>query len=172
MKVYLSGKMTGLAEKEIWNNFRKVEIWLSDKKRFDTIESIINPAVTYAMQNIKAFSYEDWLRVDFAMLDACDAVFLLPNWEDSMGAKLEIAYAFKHGKEVFYPRCSSAPKHKQNKKFRFNKEKYNIFEVNPELTKRVTLEVEKYKIKKSAENLLDSIVENIAVRNLTKEIED
>ena len=92
MKVYISGKMTGLSEEKIWDNFRKVETFLvkhgvhGNKK----LESIMNPAVTYAMQKFNAFSYEDWLHIDFAMLDACDAVALLPNWKDSFPFYLQM----------------------------------------------------------------------------------
>ena len=176
MKVYLSGKMTGLSEEEIWNNFRKVETWLSTGNPSDNnnnpIESIMNPAVTYAMQNYKAFSYEDWLHIDFAMLDACDAVCLLPNWKDSMGAKREIAYAYKHGKDVFYPRYSVAPRNEHNKKFKFGKEKYNTFETDPGRTKQIALEVEKYDVKKKAEALFDSFAEDIAAKKLASEVEE
>ena len=174
MKVYLSGKMTGLSEEKIWKNFRIVESWLAEK---DTntdngapIESIMNPAVTYAMQKYDAFSYEDWLHVDFAMLDACDGVVLLPNWKDSMGAKREIAYAYKHGKEVFYPVLYYTPRNEHNKKFKFDGEKYNAFEINPELTKKIALEVEKYDVKKQLNNRLDSFCEEKAKASLEEQV--
>lgn len=146
MKVYISGKMTGLSEEKIWNNFRKVETFLVKYGKHDNkkIESIMNPAVTYAMQKFNAFSYEDWLHIDFAMLDACDAVALLPNWKDSMGAKREIAYAYKHGKHVCYPEFNPAKGHPL---FKFDGEKYNGFDLNEELTKQIALEVEKYDVK-------------------------
>ena len=175
MKVYLSGKMTGLSEEKIWKNFRIVESWLAEKSTNTDngapIESIMNPAVTYAMQKYDAFSYEDWLHVDFAMLDACDGVVLLPNWKDSMGAKREIAYAYKHNKFVFYPVLSFTPRNEHNKKFKFDGEKYNAFEINPELTKQIALEVEKYDVKKKAEALLDSFAEDVAAKKLASEVE-
>ena len=57
MKVYISGKMTGLSAEKIWDNFRKVETFLvkhgvHDNKKF---ESIINQDFTYAMQKFNAF---------------------------------------------------------------------------------------------------------------------
>lgn len=100
MKFYLSGKMTGLKPEYIWKSFKSVE---NIVKTWSDCESIMNPAVTYAMEKIDAFSYEDWLKIDFAMLDACDAVILLPNWKDSEGAKREIAHAWETGKKVFFP---------------------------------------------------------------------
>ena len=168
MKVYISGKMTGLSEEKIWDNFRKVETFLvkhgvHDNKKF---ESIMNPAVTYAMQKFNAFSYEDWLHIDFAMLDACDAVALLPNWKDSMGAKREIAYAYKHGKHVCYPIFTPEKGHPL---FKFDGEKYNSFDLNEELTKQIALEVEKYDVKKQLDGIIDSFCEEKAKKSLEEQ---
>ena len=170
MKVYISGKMTGLSEEKIWENFRKVETWLASKKTNaggEPIESIMNPAVTYAMQKYSAFSYEDWLHIDFAMLDACDAVCLLPNWKDSMGAKREIAYAYKHGKEVYYPNFVPANGHSL---FKINGKKYNNFYMDEELTKQVALEVEKYDVKKKLDGLIDYFCEEKAKASLEEQV--
>ena len=169
MKVYVSGKMTGLSEEKIWDNFRKVETFLVKHGHHDykKIESVMNPAVTYAMQKFNAFSYEDWLHIDFAMLDACDAVALLPNWKDSMGAKREIAYAYKHGKEVYYPNFIPANGHPL---FKFDGEKYNNFYMDEELTKKIALEVEKYDTRKALDNLLDEFCERKAKETLEEEI--
>ena len=174
MKIYLSGKMTGLSKKKIWNNFQKIEKYLCKRGIVDGegIDSVMNPAVTYAMRKFDAFSYEDWLHIDFAMIDACDAIVLLPNWEDSIGAKREITYAYKHGKEVLYPTLSFAPRNEHNKKFKFNGEKYNAFEINPELTKRVAIGVETHDLRKETQDLIDSFIEKIATEKLASEIEE
>lgn len=166
MKVYLSGKMTGLSKKKIWNNFQKIEKYLCKRGITFSVDdgkdfSIMNPAVTYAMRKFDAFSYEDWLHIDFAMIDACDAIVLLPNWEDSMGAKREIAYAYKCGKKVYFPGYDTEefdPKFK----FKFDGEIYNGFFLDEELTAKVALEVEKNDVRKSLENLLDSFCEQKA----------
>ena len=166
MKVYISGKMTGLSEEKIWNNFRKVETFLIKANPGGVVEGIINPSVTYAMQKFDAFSYEDWMHIDFAMLDVCDAVFLLPNWRDSMGAKLEIAYAYKHGKKVFYP---SYGINCHLPSFKFDGEKYNHFSLNLELTKQIALEVEKYDVKKQLDEIIDSFCEEKAKKSLEEQ---
>lgn len=169
MKVYISGKMTGLSEEKIWSNFRKVETFIVKHGHPSSgkIESVMNPAVTYAMQKYSAFSYEDWLHIDFAMLDACDAVCLLPNWKDSMGAKREIAYAYKHGKEVCYPNFIPACGHPL---FRFDGKKYNNFYIDEELTKKIALEVEKYDVKKQLNGLIDYFCEEKAKASLEEQI--
>lgn len=165
MKIYISGKMTGLSPRQIKKNFKIVEKFftrdISVNEDGETIESVMNPAVTYNMKKYDAFSYEDWLHIDFAMIDACDAIMVLPNWEDSMGAKREIAYAHKRGKKVYFPGYDTEefdPKFK----FKFNGEVYNGFFLDEELTAKVALEVEKNDVRKSLENLLDSFCEQKA----------
>jgi hypothetical protein len=44
--------------------------------------------------------YEAWLEYDYAVIDRCTHVLLLPRWETSAGALLELAYAEKQGKII------------------------------------------------------------------------
>ena len=60
--------------------------------------SVMNPAWVC---EYPAFGYEDYIAVSHAMLERCDAVFLLPNWGVSAGAKKEKAWAEKRGLRVF-----------------------------------------------------------------------
>lgn len=46
--------------------------------------------------------YETWMRFDFAVIDACDTVLMLPRWEMSSGARREHEYALARGKRVVY----------------------------------------------------------------------
>lgn len=132
MKIYLSGKMTGLKPRQIKKNFKRAEekilMLFGDA-------SIMNPAVTFYMDSTKDFSYLDWLKINFAMIDACDAVFLLPNWVDSEGAKKEIVYAYSHNKKVFYPSFNGL-----------------VYKECDEFTKKIVLE----ETKKSLKNIVDS----------------
>ena len=36
------------------------------------------------------------------MLDQADAIYLIDGWKKSMGAKLELEYAYLMGKQVLY----------------------------------------------------------------------
>lgn len=40
---------------------------------------------------------QNWLREDIRDITACEAVALLPGWEDSEGAQFEVAVAYKIG---------------------------------------------------------------------------
>ena len=42
------------------------------------------------------------MHVDFALIDVCDAVYLLNDWAGSSGARREKEYAEQLGKKVMY----------------------------------------------------------------------
>lgn len=44
--------------------------------------------------------YDQWLAYDFAIIDRCTHVLLLPRWETSPGAQQERAYAIAQGKTI------------------------------------------------------------------------
>lgn len=46
-------------------------------------------------------SAEFWYEADLEILRRCDAVFLLPNWKESVGAKKEREVALASGMPVF-----------------------------------------------------------------------
>ena len=57
----------------------------------------MNPALLPA-----GFEYEDYMKVCFSMIDVCDEVHLLQNWEDSEGAKREFSYALATRKTTVF----------------------------------------------------------------------
>ena len=90
-------------------------------KDFDEIEENIRLAEHYAIElwnlgygvfcphlNTRHFEIktkageEAYKEFDMIMLNACNAVFALPNWERSKGAKEEINEANKRGIPVYY----------------------------------------------------------------------
>src|SRR5262245_4380998 len=46
--------------------------------------------------------YETWMSLDFALIDRCTDVLMLPRWETSKGATRERDYAWLNGKQVHY----------------------------------------------------------------------
>lgn len=86
---YLSGPITGVPDYR--RKFARAERRLSDCGYI-----VLNPSVLP-----EGMDRQDYMQVDFAMLDAADFVILLPGWEGSKGACLEKAYAEYTEKEVY-----------------------------------------------------------------------
>lgn len=85
-KIYIAGKIAGLENyKQIFNEQEEV----LKSKGF----KVMNPAILP-----DGFSYEDYMRICFSMIDVCDAICFLPNWTQSNGAKREYSYAKAKGK--------------------------------------------------------------------------
>ena len=47
-----------------------------------------------------AVDWETWLAYDFAVIDHCTHVLMMPRWETSTGAVKERDYAIQHGKTI------------------------------------------------------------------------
>ena len=89
-KVYIAGKITGQENfKEI---FKKAENQFI-KQGF----RVMNPAVLRS-----GFDYEDYMKICFSMIDVCDGVHFLGNWQDSEGAKREYNYALATRKTLSF----------------------------------------------------------------------
>ena len=58
------------------------------------------PLVSHFQHLLFPRPYEDWLRLDLAWIDRCDALLRLPG--ESSGADREVAYAKQTGKPIFY----------------------------------------------------------------------
>jgi len=73
-----------------------IELWNHGYKVFC-------PHLNTAHFEVKAKAEEKtYKEFDMRMLQYCDAIFALPNWKNSEGAKAEIEEAKRLGKPVFY----------------------------------------------------------------------
>lgn len=78
-RVYISGKITGLSEKEWTENFEAAEKALTEAGY-----RVINPA------KVKVdLDYHKYIAVDLLLISMCDAIYMLDNWQDSNGARVE-----------------------------------------------------------------------------------
>lgn len=92
MIVYISGKITG--DPDYIRKFADAELSLRAKGY-----NIINPC---DVGEYRFLSYEQYMHVDFALIDVCDAIYMLKDWTGSSGARREKEYAEKQGKKVMY----------------------------------------------------------------------
>lgn len=89
-KIYIAGKITGLENfKEVFEKAEK-ELTLQGY-------TVMNPA-----RLNKGFSHEEYMKICYAMIDACDKVYMLKNAIDSKGAIMEHQYAMKNNKKIIY----------------------------------------------------------------------
>ena len=85
MKVYIAGQISGNP------NF---------KEHFESVENKLK-AMGHATTNPAilpdGFTQRDYMKICLRMLDCCDAILLLDNWNESQGATIEKLYAEKIG---------------------------------------------------------------------------
>ncbi len=97
-RIFISGQMHGLSEREWRKNFNDAERelimhgWHPD--------NIINPAkLSLIYPNLSRCAY---LTIDLSMLRDCSAIYVMSNWERSSGARLEVREARSGGLKVLF----------------------------------------------------------------------
>lgn len=94
MKIYIAGKITGLDRRYVLLKFEAA----AAKLKAQGHEPFI-PCVLPAYDDVPN---EDYLHVCHAIIDICDAVYMLKDWQDSLGARDEIQYANDWQKIIMY----------------------------------------------------------------------
>lgn len=93
-RVYISGAVTGKPRQKT-------------KRKFGQAERYIK-ALGYCPVNPlknglpKSATWEQHMEIDFALLAMSERVLMLPDWEDSRGARRELKEAVKLGKKITF----------------------------------------------------------------------
>jgi hypothetical protein len=84
MSVYISGPMSGYVQ------YNRPVFFDAERKLKDKYPGLVvlNPARLPV-----GLMYEEYMRLDMAMVDIASQVIVLPGHEDSPGARAEVAYA-------------------------------------------------------------------------------
>lgn len=93
-KCYIAGKVTGLDEKVYKLHFRKAEIAVS-VLGYEPVNPIELP-------HDHDLSWLSYMREAMIEMLKCDAIYVLPNWEDSRGARIEVNLAKELGIPVIF----------------------------------------------------------------------
>lgn len=93
MRLYISGPITGI--NDYVNNFKTAQDILN-VRGFNTI----NPAPL--SQILPNGDYEEYMAIDFKLIDIADGICLIKGWEHSNGAKREYEYAIANGKHIYH----------------------------------------------------------------------
>ena len=114
MRIYISGKITGLPIEEAQAMFQTAEDFLHSKYK-DFKPEVVNPfkidhSKAREMESAPEGTYsqkEIWIQYmkeDLAALLNCTSVFMLQNWGQSQGARVEYATAKEMGFSIEYER--------------------------------------------------------------------
>ena len=90
MKVFISGAIS--SDQNYIQKFSDAALWLV-KQGY----TVMNPAILP-----HGFSQEEYLHICKAMIDCCDAVIFLHDWETSPGSNVEHEYAIEKHKSLAY----------------------------------------------------------------------
>lgn len=89
-KMYVAGPITGI--ENFWVNFQEAEDLL--KKKYNA--KIMNPAKLGA-----GFSQDEYMRICYKMISACDIIVFIDGWKRSAGAMLEYKYGKATNKKLY-----------------------------------------------------------------------
>jgi len=94
MKIYLSGKISGLTEVEYTENFKKsgckiIELFPIVEKHYYSM--VVNPLDIKPLFGIKKWLF--YMVADIWQLRKCSHIALMQNWIDSKGACIELFLA-------------------------------------------------------------------------------
>lgn len=94
-KIYISGKITGLDLAEAERLFSEAE-----EKLRAVGHTVVNPMKVLPYH--PDHEWRDYMRADIKALVDCDAIYMLSNWTDSKGAKVEFFIAEKLDLTILY----------------------------------------------------------------------
>ena len=101
-KVFISGAIS--SELHTYKaKFAAAEAFLTAPRSVEEIQQekphciVMNPAILPL-----GFEHEDYIAICITMIDACDTVVFLHDWESSPGAQLEMRHAKYYLKEILF----------------------------------------------------------------------
>jgi len=71
------------------------------RKGYAVITPHKNTAGYEKYEDGKEITWDTWLAMDFEIIRRCDAIYMLPNWEKSKGAKMELEVATGLGLKIY-----------------------------------------------------------------------
>lgn len=94
MKIYISGKVTGLTQEQATKRFNDAESLLT-AIGFDVVNPLRNGLKFDA-------AWDEHMVRDIQMLFPCDAIYMMDGWLDSTGAQIEYDIAMRMHKMVWF----------------------------------------------------------------------
>lgn len=93
-KIYISGKITGLTPDEA-----KAKFAAAEKQLIEQGFEVVNPC---SIEHNHDNSWEAFMRNDIKAMMDCTHIYMLDNWNESPGAKIELNLAIRLNYKVTY----------------------------------------------------------------------
>lgn len=94
MKIYIAGPITGTDDYML--RFAAAEERLKQEGHV-----VINPAKVSA-ELPEETRYEEYMKLGICLLDMCEGIFMLKNWDRSKGATIEMEHAIETRKVITF----------------------------------------------------------------------
>ena len=94
MKIYISGRISGLSLPEVKNRFQEAQDFLEGLGL-----EVINPTKNGLTES---HTWEQHMVRDIELLLECEAIYMFDGWQDSVGASIEYDIAIRTGKDVWF----------------------------------------------------------------------
>ena len=95
MRIYISGKITGMDYADAFTLFDQAENILALAGHMP-----VNPMKSEGETPGKRWA--EYIAEDVLLIDQCDAIYMMANWQTSDGAKVERHLCEVLGKPIFY----------------------------------------------------------------------
>ena len=95
MRIYISGKITGLPLKNVVEKFKWHTFALQSKGHETVVPIDVSPFDP-------SKKWEQYMAEDIAALLKCDAIYMLKDWGQSKGARIEYQIAKELGIDIFF----------------------------------------------------------------------
>lgn len=95
MKVYISGKVSGLDYELVQAKFAKAEAFLNEIDGFEAVNPLCNGLPPEA-------PWSEHMARDIEMLHDCHCIYMLDDWQQSTGARIEYEIAVSEGKIILF----------------------------------------------------------------------
>ena len=92
MRYYISGQITNNPTYK--KDFERAEFWI----RLNG-DNAISPTI---LDKYGFLNYAEYMKIDLALLEICDGIYMLNNWKKSKEAKTELAVAKSLGKKIIF----------------------------------------------------------------------
>lgn len=93
-KIYIAGKIGFLPEHEYIANFKQGKI--------EAAAAGYTPLSPVDLPHDHDRTWKSYMKEDLRALKECDAIYMLSNWKDSRGARIEHWFAKRYGKILLF----------------------------------------------------------------------